>query len=83
MLTLTNNLILNNHKPIDYFIHSWKNVFSSNKYLNEEIQYVHERKNSTGCQGKSLEKLYLLLNTQFNSNTVTEIYDVKVGTSYK
>ena len=48
---------------------NWKNYFISNQTLNEEIQYVLERKNFDSFLGNNLEKPSLLLKRKFNRFT--------------
>ena len=50
----------------------WKNIYLSNRILNEEIQYVLQRRNYDDLMGNSLEMPSLLLKRQFTKSSSIE-----------
>jgi len=58
-------------------------LFLESKSLNEEIQYVLERKNYEKLMGNSLEKPTLLMKKNFRKRTSNEINHINKGTEYK
>jgi hypothetical protein len=60
-----------------------KNIYLSNRLLNEEIQYVLDRKQYERFMGNSLDKPSLLLKRHFIRDTTTLIKEAKEGTNYQ
>ena len=61
----------------------WKNIYLSNRILNEEIQYVLQRKNYDDLMGNSLEMPSLLLKRQFTKVSEIEEEKLEKGNTYK
>ena len=62
---------------------TWKNTYLSNRLLNEEIQYVFDRKYLERVMGNSLVKPSLLLKRKFLRETTTEDEEINQGESYR
>ena len=58
-------------------------MFMSNRLLNEEIQYVLDRKHYERYMGNSLDKPSLLVKRQFVRDTTTDIIEAKQGTNFE
>ena len=74
-----NDVDMNNEQPLQ----SWKNIYLSNRILNEEIQYVLERKNYDSQIGNSLEMPSLVLKRQFTKESHIENEELAKGTKYE
>ncbi len=61
----------------------WKNIYLSNRILNEEIQYVMQRKLKENSLGNSLEMPSLLLKRQFTKSSNIEQEVLEKGSNYK
>lgn len=61
----------------------WTNYYLDNRKLNDEIQYVLDRKNLERQMGNSLEKPSLLIKRKFIRDTVTEKEVLEAGTKYE
>ena len=61
----------------------WKNIYLSNRVLNEEIQYVLQRKNYEDLMGNSLEMPSLLLKRQYTKSSAIEAEKLEKGNVYK
>ncbi len=64
-------------------IQKWKNIYLDSRKLNDEIQYVFDRKNLERHIGNSLEKPSLLLKRKYIRDTVTEKEILEKGTNYE
>jgi hypothetical protein len=65
-----------------HYFQNWKNFYLSNRLLNEEIQYVFDRKYFERFIGNSLERPSLLMKRQYVRDTTTDFEQVAVGTEY-
>jgi len=72
-----------NSKQTKQAINNWKNIFLSNRKLNDEIQYVLDRKNLERQMGNSLEKPSLLLKRKYVRDTQTDKEVLEEGTNYE
>lgn len=61
----------------------WKNIYLSNRVMNEEIQYVLNRKNYEASIGNSLEMPSLLLKREFAKETIMEEEVIDKGKQYE
>ncbi len=61
---------------------TWKNLFLSDREMNEEIRYVLDRKYAKSQVGNTLDKPRLLLKRKFHQNTQYTKENVKEGTQY-
>jgi hypothetical protein len=83
-VTNTNNNLLNQRtKSSVHSFKRWNNFYLPNKQLNEEIQYVFDRKYYERFIGNTLEKPSLLMKRQFIKDTTTEMEKVGTGTEYE
>ena len=73
------NVELNTEQPFQ----EWKNIYLSNRTLNEEIQYVLERKNYEAKMGNSLEMPSLLLKRAFTKQSEIEEESLAKGSRYQ
>lgn len=64
-------------------IKNWDSLFLESRCLNEEVQYVHERKNYEKLLGNSLEKPTLLMKKKFIRKTQNVKNPIDKGTEYK
>lgn len=72
-----------NAKSSKQALSKWSNIYLDNRKLNDEIQYVFDRKNLERQMGNSLEKPSLLLKRKFIRDTVTEKEVLEAGTAYE
>ena len=61
----------------------WKNIYLSNRILNEEIQYVLQRRNIDSHLGNSLPMPSLLLKRAYKSECENEEEKLEKGNEYK
>ena len=61
----------------------WKNIYLSNRILNEEIQYVLQRRNLDTYLGNSLPMPSLLLKRAYKSSCENEEEKLEKGNEYK
>ena len=71
----TENLIKNKYSQ-------WKNIYLSNRILNEEIQYVIQRRNLDNQLGNSLQMPSLLLKRTFKRDCENEEEKLEKGNEY-
>jgi hypothetical protein len=76
------NIIQNFNQKSFHNFQTWKNFYLSNRLLNEEIQYVFDRKYFERFIGNSLERPSLLMKRQFIRDTTTDNENVNQGTEY-
>jgi hypothetical protein len=61
----------------------WKNIYLSNRILNEEMQYVLQRKNLDNQLGNSLPMPSLLLKRTYKTRCENEEERLEKGNEYK
>ena len=77
------NSVLKDEESIVHKFKKWENDYIVNKELNDEIQYVFDRKQLDRYMGNTLEKPSLVMKRQFVRDTTVEIQEVKQGTEFK
>jgi hypothetical protein len=88
-LHFESSTVLNKHKSLyqasqnTHNFQNWKNFYLSNRLLNEEIQYVFDRKYFERFIGNSLERPMLLMKRQYIRDTTTDTENVNKGTEYQ
>ena len=79
-----NNMLDNNvEKLLTQKFQNWKNIYLSNRILNEEIQYVLQRRNLENQLGNSLQMPSLLLKRSFKKDCKNEEEKLEKGNEYK
>ena len=62
---------------------NWNNIYLSNRVLNEEIEYVLQRRNLENQLGNSLPMPSLLLKRSYKRDCINEEEDLEAGDNYK
>ncbi|MCQ2815850.1 MAG: hypothetical protein MJ252_01160 [archaeon] len=72
----------NQNNKREYIITKPENIYLNNKILDEEIQYVMDRKHYESFMGNTLEKPSLALKPQFVKDTDTKIVEAQKGRDF-